>query len=187
MANRALPGALGVDLQPWTSARRRYRREVAAAARSSRGAFVGDVFDCYASIRAGAVERALTDLGLAQNDIAGVCDLLRSFEERGVRGLPVGPSPSAVLANAVLVPVDRALREAADGPVFRWVDDVVAFTSGRRAAERVAGAFHRSLHDAGLVAHPDKCRASLDGAGVPSGVPPASGAQGRGRGMIRRP
>jgi hypothetical protein len=187
MANRARTRAPGVELQPWAGARRRFRREVAAAARASKALFVGDVADCYASIPAAAVERALADLGVGADDVARVCDVLRSFEERGVRGLPVGPAPSAVLANAVLVPVDRALREAADGPVFRWVDDVVAFASDRRAAERIAAAFHRTLEEAGLLAHPTKCRVSLDPTDILAGVSPASGAHRRGRGMMRRP
>ena len=187
MANRARTAGPGVELQPWASARRRFRREVAAAARASGAVFVGDVADCYASIPTVAVERALADLGVGTDDVARVCDVLRTFEERGVRGLPVGPAPSAVLANAVLRPVDRALREAADGPVFRWVDDVVAFASGRRAAERIAAAFHRTLEDAGLFAHPTKCRVSLDATGILAGVSPASGAHRRGHGMMRRP
>jgi hypothetical protein len=187
MGNRARTGTRGVDLQPWASARRRFQREVALAAASSRAAFVGDVLECYASIRPSAVERSLSDLGAPPGDVARVCDLLRGFEERGLPGLPVGPAPSAVLANAVLAPVDRALREAAGGPVFRWVDDVVAFTSSRAGAERAAGAFHRALEELGLEAHPLKCRLTLDVAEVVTGASVASGVRGRGRGMMRRP
>jgi hypothetical protein len=173
MANRARAGVPGVELQSWPSARLGFRREVEAAAVASGAVFMGDVADCYASIPAVAVERALAGLGVDGHDVAGVSSVLRSFEERGVRGLPVGPAPSAVLANAVLAPVDRALREAADGPTFRWVDDVVAFASGRRAAERIAGAFHRALEDAGLLAHPTKCHVSLWAGDILAGVSPA--------------
>ena len=35
---------------------------------------------------------------------------LERLHERGVRGLPIGPDPSAVLANAVLAEMDRAIR-----------------------------------------------------------------------------
>jgi hypothetical protein len=187
MANRARAGAHGLELQPWQTARRRFQREVAMAAGSSRAAFVGDVHECYASIRAVAVERALADLGVAHDDVARVCGLLRSFEERGVTGLPIGPAPSAVLANAVLAPVDRAMRAAASGPVFRWVDDVVAFTSGRLGAERVAGAFQRSLEDAGLLAHPTKCSVTLEPLESVVASSAASGMRARGHGMMRRP
>ena len=187
MANRARTSAVGVVLQPWGSARRRFRRLVAAAARSSSAAFVGDVADCYGSISTVAVERALAGLGVGAEDVARVCDVLRSLEERGVRGLPVGPAPSAVLANAVLAPVDRALREAADAPVLRWVDDVVAFASDSRGAERIAAAFHRTLDEAGLLAHPTKCRVSQVATDTLVGVSHASGAHRRPHGMMRRP
>ena len=187
MANRARARAQGVELLPWANARRRFQRAVSLAAGSSRAAFVGDVLECYASIRAVAVERALTDMGAAPDDVARVSRVLRSFEERGVPGLPVGPAPSAVLANAVLAPVDRALREAADGPVFRWVDDVVAFTSGRVGAEHTAGAFHRTLEDLGLVGHPVKCGLTLDTTEAVSGASASSGVRELGRGMMRRP
>ena len=187
MANRARAGTRGVELQPWASARRGFRREVALAARSSSAAFLGDVLECYASIRAPAVERALGELGVPHDDVAQVCELLRSFEERGVPGLPVGPAPSAVLANAVLAPVDRAIREATDGAVFRWVDDVVACTSGRAGAQRAADAFRRALEGLGLVAHPLKCRLTLDATEAVIGASAPSGVRGRGRGMMRRP
>jgi hypothetical protein len=187
MANRARAGTRGVELQPWASARRGFRREVALAARASRAAFLGDVHDCYASIRVPVVERALGELGAPHDDVAWVCELLRSFEERGVPGLPVGPAPSAVLANAVLAPVDRAMREATDGAVFRWVDDVLAFTSDRAGAQRAADAFHRALEELGLVAHPLKCRLTLDATEAVIGASAPSGVRGRGRGMMRRP
>jgi hypothetical protein len=187
LANRASVGAHGVDLQPWPAARRRFQREIALAAVSSRAAFVGDVLECYASISVVAVERALADLGATPDDVARVSGVLRSFEERGVHGLPVGPAPSAVLANAVLTSVDRAMRTASDSPVFRWVDDVVAFTSGRLRAVHVAEAFHRTLEDVGLVGHPTKCLVTLDTAEAVAGASAASGVRGRGRGMMRRP
>ena len=187
MANRARAGAHGVELQPWQTARRRFRRAVTLAAGSSSAAFVGDVHECYASIRAIAVERALADLGVAHDDVARVCALLRSFEERGVTGLPVGPAPSAVLANAVLAPVDRAMRATANGPVFRWVDDVVAFSSDRLGAEHAAGTFRRTLEEAGLVAHPTKCSVTLAPLESVVVASAASGMRGRGHGMMRRP
>jgi hypothetical protein len=187
LANRARSRAYGVELQPWAPARRRFQREVALAARASSAAFVGDVLECYASIRAPVVERALLELGAPHDEVTRVCQLLRSFEERGAPGLPVGPAPSAVLANAVLEPVDRAVRAVANGPVFRWVDDVVAFTSGRIAAERTADAFRRTLEDIGLVAHPRKCRLMLDATEAVTGASGASGVGGRGRGMMRPP
>ena len=50
----------------------------------------------------------------------------------------------------MLAPVDRALREAADGPVFRWVDDVVAFEEAAAQLSRTEGS--RQVADALLTA-----------------------------------
>lgn len=162
-ANRAQLVATGLRLEAWPSARRRYRRAVASAAAGPfRAAFVGDVRDCYGSITLAEVARALHLIGVHEARVEPVVETLRWFEELGVRGLPVGPAPSAVLANAVLAPVDRALTGAVDGPVLRWVDDVVAFATDRQSAGRAAAAFERALDDLGLTPHPGKCMTLRD-------------------------
>ncbi len=157
IANRARPVAAGLRLEPWSRARDRYRRKVAAAVTGPfRVAFVGDVRDCYGSITHGEVARALRCIGAHEDDVEAVVETLRGFEERGVRGLPVGPPPSAVLANAVLAPVDRAVAGAVDGPVLRWVDDVVACATARQSVRRAAAIFERSLAELGLAPHEGK-------------------------------
>lgn len=159
VANRALSTPTGFRLEPWRSARARLRRAVATcAAGPLTGAFLGDVRDCYGSMTPDAVASALVRSGASDTGVLRIVEILRGFEERGVRGLPVGPPPSAVLANAVLASVDRALAEAAEGPVLRWVDDVIVFTTGPRGARRAAASFERSLGHVGLVPHPAKCR-----------------------------
>ena len=121
-----------------------------------RSAFVGDVRDCYGSITHGEVSRALRCIGAHEDDVRAVVEMLRGFEERGVHGLPIGPQPSAVLANAVLAPVDRAVAGAVDGPVLRWVDDVVAFATDRQRARRAADVFGQTLVELGLAPHEGK-------------------------------
>jgi hypothetical protein len=156
-ANRARPAATGLRLETWTHARARYRRALASAACGSfRAAFVGDVRDCYGSITLGEVERALRLIGALDVQVEPVIEMLSGFEDRGVRGLPVGPAPSAVLANAVLASVDRALARAVDGPVLRWVDDVVVFATDVQHARRAAAEFERALDRLGLTPHPGK-------------------------------
>jgi Reverse transcriptase (RNA-dependent DNA polymerase) len=187
MANRSSVVRAGLELEPWAIAWRRYVRSVSVAAEPSRVAFVGDVLDCYASITPTGVQRALVGMGAGADEAARVAQLLRSFEARGVRGLPVGPAGSAVLANAVLAPLDRAFAEAAGGPAFRWVDDVVAFAPGRVAAQRTADAFRRALDDLGLEAHPTKCAIVHDRSDLLSTASTASAGHGQRRGMMRRP
>lgn len=180
MANRARATDGAVDLEPWQVARRRHLRAIDSASRTRGGAaFVGDVRDCYGSITPETVERALRRIGAPGEPAAAVVQVLRGFDARGVVGLPVGPSPSAVLANAVLTSVDAAVARASEGIVLRWVDDVVVFTADRRAARRAAGAFDRALGELGLVAHDGKCavlddaRHAVPSASRPSASPPS--------------
>ena len=107
-----------------------------AVARAPRGtAFaVTDVRACYASIAADTVHRLLGP------EAASAVVLLRRFADEGVRGLPIGPEPSAVLANAALARLDASLRDAGVRHV-RWVDDIVAW--GPRADVRRALAWLR--------------------------------------------
>ena len=192
IANRARAIDGIVHLEPWHLARRRYRRAIAVASRSgSDAAFVGDVRDCYGSITAETVEDALHRIGAPTEPAIAVGHVLRSFDARGVVGLPVGPSPSAVLANAVLTPVDIALARASEGTVLRWVDDVVVFAGDRPAARRAADAFDRALEEVGLVSHDGKS-AVLDDArhAVPSASrssPSPSASRADSRGMMRPP
>jgi hypothetical protein len=79
---------------------------------------VADVRDCYGSISPDTIAALLGP------EAAHAVSLLRRLHVRGVRGLPVGPEPSAILANAVLSELDRAIRRT-DARHLRWVDDVV--------------------------------------------------------------
>jgi histidine ammonia-lyase len=97
----------------------------------------------------------------------------------GVRGLPVGPDASAVLANVVLAPVDRTL---ADEGIehLRWVDDIVVTAADPRAA---LSAIRRALERIGLRLNERKTRivdpASLRGRPSVSGCRRADGASDR--------
>ena len=73
-------------------------------------------------------------------------------------GLPVGPEPSAVVANAVLTPVDRALSDAGIRHL-RWVDDLVLAAEDPGAALEV---LRGSLATVGLRLNERKTRVVLD-------------------------
>ena len=150
-ANRA-DTAGGV--RPWRPARLAWRHAVlrAIAHEGAHAAMaVGDVRACFPSIGDGALHRA----GLADDDLLR---LLGTFREGGVRGLPVGPEPSAILANAVLAIADRAMLAAVGHHPIRWVDDVILVTAGRREAIRALDAWRRALAELGLEPNEDKTR-----------------------------
>jgi hypothetical protein len=126
-ANRA-PGA--GSLEPWRRARSRWRRAAADLLRSG-PVVTMDVVRCYDLIAPEVVGAALEASGASHADGEEIVRLLRLLRDAGVEGIPVGPDPSAVLANAVLAAVDETLRR--DGFRFvRWVDDLVISGPGSR-------------------------------------------------------
>lgn len=133
-----------IVLEPWRIARDRFHRAVSELAAPSEKVVVADVRSCYPSVRPEAVHLSLRRLGCDRGDIARVLDGLRRFEAVGVVGLPIGPEPSAVLANAVLALLDDALETAGYRHV-RWVDDVLVFLDRRQGAADVLNLMRRSL------------------------------------------
>ena len=102
-------------------------------------------------------ERALEAIGCSRE----LGSFLRALADAGVRGLPVGPDPSAILANGVLAHADRLAAAAGCRPI-RWVDDVVFAAAGPGGAIRAFDAWRRGLAELGLEAHDGKTRMFTD-------------------------
>lgn len=172
-ANRA-PGA--GSLEPWRTARARWKRSAAALLRTGPIATM-DVSQCYESITPEAAARALGELHVSDAAVREVVGLLGAFRRAGVPGIPVGPEPSAILANAVLAGVDEGLR--GQGVAFvRWVDDLVLSPSHPAALGAGERAVETALAELGLVSNPAKhhrfadveeARASVLGRGAGAG------------------
>jgi hypothetical protein len=178
VANRVADPSPKLRLEPWRPARHRFRAAAARLAGHEGVVVLADVRDCYPSIEPHVVERSLSALGCDQRAITVLMEILGRFCEGGVRGLPVGPEPSAVLANAVLSGVDRAL--AKEGyRHLRWVDDFVVAASDRGAATRILERLRSALAEVGLEIAPEKSGIE-DGPGVLSRV--LGGASGSMRG-----
>jgi hypothetical protein len=157
LAVRARPSAEGWRLRPWRPARDRWRAALRAVTEHpTRGTVfaVADVRECYASITP-TVLRAL--LGPA---VEPAVDILRRLRDVGIRGLPVGPEPSAILANAVLTELDGALRSTGARHV-RWVDDVVLWGSGGEV-RRALATLRVATTTVGLELHERKTRLLVD-------------------------
>ena len=140
-----------------------------------------DVADCYGSILPEVVAASLRAAGA---DPRALERLLHELADHGVPGLPIGPEPSAVLANAVLAPLDVALA-VAGVPHVRWVDDIVAFATERRQAMRVTDLIRRELEAVGLRPNEAKTRIE-DGRTVArssASAEPASGVRSGAGGM----
>ena len=142
--------------EAWRPAFRRFLARTRDLRREARGpVLVLDVASCFESISPHVVESALLEAGCHPSEILPVRRELETLAASGVRGLPIGPAPSATLGAAVLRVIDRAIAQTGL-PHARWVDDVVAFpaTDGlaRRLLERVGDA----LAPYGMSLHADK-------------------------------
>jgi hypothetical protein len=142
-------------IRPWPGARSAWRRAVLRSIARAPGpvVIVSDVRDCYASVGERALEAVACSVELRT--------FLRGMADAGVRGIPVGPEPSAILANGVLAYADGAAAAAGCCPI-RWVDDVVMVAAGRRPVVRAFDAWRRALGELGLEAHDGKTRMFTD-------------------------
>ncbi len=146
-----------VQLEPWRSARRRFLREARRRAESRPVLLLADVRDCYPSIRPSVVGDRLVRLGCDPGPVAWLVGFLDGFIDAGIRGLPIGPPPSAVLANAVLEAADRAVA-AAGGDHLRWVDDFAVFARDADHAARILDRLRSELATLGLALAEQKTR-----------------------------
>lgn len=181
IANRA-PDANG-SLVPPRIARGRWRTALARAIAPGACAILSDVRDCYGSIGLPAVRAGLARAGAACPD-----ELEAFLRAMALPGLPVGPEPSAILANAVLAIADDDVA-AAGVVIVRWVDDVVIAGADRAGALAGFEAWRSALAALGLVPNEAKTRSVAWPIRPGSTVfgSPASGADGSLRGIIRRP
>jgi Reverse transcriptase (RNA-dependent DNA polymerase) len=147
--------------RPWRDERAAFKARLARLATGSGCVVFADVRACYRSIHPKAIGWALRAAGCDAVESARVVSFLRKLEAIGIVGLPVGPEPSPVLANAVLAAVDRSL--AAFGIThLRWVDDVVAVTAGPVEAEWVLAIVRAALEPVGLELSERKTRVVVD-------------------------
>jgi hypothetical protein len=172
LANRVVSHSVEppmLRLAPWRAERDGFARRLAGLAARAPCLVLTDVRDCYGRIGPAAVERSLLALGCAAPASRAVSRFLRGLAPHGLRGLPVGPDASAVLANAVLSRLDAALR-AAGVEHLRWVDAVVAFAEGPADARAVLGLVDAALARIGLERHEGKTRVLTDPGAEPLAV-----------------
>jgi hypothetical protein len=171
MANRVLtcraePPAL--TLRPWRHERRSFAHALGAFASTLGAVAIADVQDCFGSIGPALARTGLERIEAPQG--AAVERFLWSLAREGVAGLPVGPDPSAVFANAVLACVDRALEDEGV-PYLRWVDDFVIGGDDRRAAAHAVALLGEALRGLGLRLNVRKTRIVDDPSDLAEVVP----------------
>jgi hypothetical protein len=146
-----------IALGAWRAERRRFADRLAMLASDARHVVFTDVRRCYQSITPDAVARALESFDVGSGPIERVERTVSGFARIRIPGLPVGPNASAVLANAVLAVVDRALDDAAV-PWIRWVDDIVVAVDDRARADEILDLVDEALDAVGLARNERKTR-----------------------------
>jgi hypothetical protein len=139
--------------RPWHQERVAWRAEVRGALDGAGAVHVSDVADCYPSIGATAIRMAAR---WASGDPEPLLAFLERMHEGGAVGLPIGPDPSSVIADAVLAIADQRATTAGIAPI-RWVDDVV-FAGDQEQVARAARVWRGALRDLGLREHEGKRR-----------------------------
>jgi len=121
------------------------RRRAGELAREARFVVRTDVAAFYPSVTPRVLHRALAPM--CSQEARSAAGMLDGWGSEGYGGLPIGPPGSAVLANAVLASVDRAL---ANVPFLRWVDDYLVAAPSERAAAEILERVDEALAGLGL-------------------------------------
>ena len=128
------------------------KHELSPAASAPVG--VTDVAGFFSEVTPALAEHSAAKAGAPRAERHRLRAILERFQEAGVVGLPIGPAPSALVAEAVLAPIDQLL-DRARVPYIRWVDDIAVGGSDPGAALRIIA---ESLSSLGLHHHPAKTR-----------------------------
>jgi retron-type reverse transcriptase len=95
-------------------------------AKSSAQVLYCDIADFYNQIYHHTVENQLVAAGLPNQAVKWLIALLKSTTAGVSRGVPVGPHPIHLIAEATLIPIDNSL-QAAGLNFIRYADDILIF------------------------------------------------------------
>lgn len=125
--NPSLPDGLYSGKTAWNS----FWTTAARHAEKSSHILYCDIADFYNQVYHHTVENQLISAGLPNQAIKWIIGLLESTTAGVSRGMPVGPHPIHLLAEATLIPVDNSL-VAAGLRFIRYADDIVVFCKSER-------------------------------------------------------
>jgi hypothetical protein len=163
LSDRVVAHRTRADGPSWTL------ESVGAALRRARGLVAGarapvtlrtDVTAFYPSVTPGLLFGSLRRLSVDTHDASIAADLMEGWGSEGYPGLPVGPPTSAILANAVLAPVDDLLPPSG---WLRWVDDYLVTLASERVAWVALERIDHALEALGL-SRSDQKTALVEGA-----------------------
>lgn len=120
---------------------------------------ITDIADFYPRIYLHRLENALSvSLATLPNHAKALIKLIKGWNQNVSYGIPVGNSPSRLLAEIVIDDIDRTL--LAEGMVFtRYVDDYRIFCNSRQEAYKCLARLANALHDShGLTLQAQKTK-----------------------------
>lgn len=117
----------------------------------------GDIASYFVYIDIAELERRLLTVCSNTAAVLDLGDLLRGWQQLGVRGLPQGVPPSSPLGNFYLVPLDHALGSWGFEH-RRYMDDFWVFAPSFEEARRVQDLVERLLYRDGLGLGGEKSR-----------------------------
>jgi hypothetical protein len=109
----------------------------------------GDLSSFFLTVDLSRLRRELLDIGGNSAVVRDLYDLLRAWDEQGVRGLPQGLPPSGPLANIYLLRVDEILGAGAVD-FWRYSDDFLALTKNFGSARLLLDVLERELYERGM-------------------------------------
>jgi Reverse transcriptase (RNA-dependent DNA polymerase) len=158
---RTGPGWFSADFRDQARKRRELQRDLYEAPETVGVGFF-DVKDFFRLCRHDSLRSLLLDAGAPPGAVYTLATLLTTMFSTG-HGLPIGFEGSGPLANMLLTPVDRALRQR--GMRFvRWTDDLDVFLTDLDQWPELLGLVTRRLDDVGLAVNPQKTRMLPKGA-----------------------
>ena len=155
LANRSMGSATAWRLAPLGSSIRLANRAAARMAGRSPLLLRTDVASFYGSVTSSVLAESLRSSGADPADARMAADMLEEWGSEGYEGLPIGPPASAVMANAVLRPVDEVFTPM---PFLRWVDDYLIAAADEKVAKKTLERLDRALAGIGLTRSGPKTR-----------------------------
>lgn len=103
-----------------------------------------DIADFYNQLYHHTIENQLIQSGFPNQETKWIIRLLESTTAGISRGIPVGPHPAHLLAEASMIPIDNSLR--AQGVDFiRYVDDIIVFCENKNNAKLILSTIATTL------------------------------------------
>jgi hypothetical protein len=125
----------------------RYRNQCEKLSRRYKYVLTTDISDFYNQIYLHRVCNALELVANNKSAGAEIERFITKLNNKASQGIPVGPAPSVVLAEAVMMDVDQHIANEGFDHV-RYVDDIRIFSDSKEALERCLESLVIYLHDA---------------------------------------